>query len=133
MEPYQYIITYNPENADPTIWYQGLLMADSQKGAFKKMIDIVTAEQALEADRIEFWAKCFIDEKSCPTKKDMGDSISYKYYMNENIYELRNSTVSLEDFLKGSFMNYINPQLPKDLPMVMMMIDVLGLLNDDKL
>jgi hypothetical protein len=41
--------------------------------------------------------------------------------------------VSLEDFLKGSFMNYMNPQLPKDLPMVMMMIDVLGLLNDDKL
>lgn len=137
MEPYQYIISHHPpaddSNRTATVLHQGVLMADSQIGAFKKMVDIVTTDEALEADLIEFRAKPFVDESSCPTKKDMGNTYSYRYYMNDNIYEIRNSTISMEDLLKGSFMNYLNEEPKPDLPKVMSMVDVLGLLNDDKL
>lgn len=137
MEPYQYIITHHPESDDPNrsakVLHQGVLLASSQKEAFVKMLNVVTADEALEADLIEFRAKPFIDDDSCPTKKNMRNTYSSRYYMNDNIYELRNTTMSLEDFFKGSFMNYLNSEPLPDLPRVMAMLDVLGLINDDKL
>lgn len=137
MEPYQYVITYHPHLDDfqnsPRILHHGILMACSQRDAFTKMVKVVTPEEALEADLIEFRVKPFIDEKSCPTKKDIGGTVSYGYCMNDNVYEFRNTTVSLEDMLKGSFMNYMNNLPVPELPKVMTMIDVLGLINDDKL
>ncbi len=137
MEPYQYVISHHPHHDDPnrtaTILHQGLVMADCQKTAFVKMLDIVTADEALEADLIEFRAKPFVDDYSCPTKKNMGNTVSYKFYSTDDFYEFRNSTVSLEDLIKGSFMNYMNNQLEPELPTIMNMIDVLGLINDDKL
>jgi hypothetical protein len=138
MEPYQYIISHHPHHDDPNrtakVLHQGVLMADSQKTAFLKMLDVVTADEALEADLIEFRAKPFVDDFSCPTKKDMGSTISYRFYSSDNVYEFRNTTVSLEDLMKGSFMNYLNnEEIEPELPMTMSMIDVLGLKNDDKL
>lgn len=137
MEPYQYIITHHPHADDPNrsakVLHQGVLMASSQKEAFVKMLRVVTADEALEADLIEFRAKPFIENDSCPTKKDMRNTYSSKYYMNDNIYEFRNTTMSLEDFLKGSFMNYMNSEPLPEMPRTMNMLDVLGFINDDKL
>ena len=137
MEPYQYIISHHPHHDDPdrraTVLHQGILMASSQRDAFVKMLNVVTADEALEADLIEFRAKPFVEDDSCPTKKKMGNTYSSKYYMNDNIYEFRNSTISLEDFFKGHFMNYMNEMPLPELPRMMGMLDVLGFINDDKL
>lgn len=137
MEPYQYVITHHPQqdgiNGIAAVLHQGILMADSQKNAFVKMIGIVSPNEALDAEFIEFRAKPFIDDFSCPTKKDIGNTVSYKFYSTDNFYEFKNSTISLEDLLRGSFMNYLNNDTEPELPMVMSMIDVLGLTKDDKL
>lgn len=137
MEPYQYSITWYPTkeqeeaNGFPKILYHGMFIAKSQLDAYTKMIDIVTADEALEADQIEFMAKPFVEPTSCKTKKDIGNSFLYNFYLNDNVYELRTSTASLEDFIKGTFLNYDNGYKQPELPMAMLMIDVLGLLKDD--
>ncbi len=137
MEPYQYVISHHPHfddpNRGPAVLHQGILMAFSQRDAFIKMLNIVTADEALEADLIEFRAKPFIDEDSCPTKKDMGSTVSYKFYSSNDYYEFKNSTVPLEEFFKKSFINYMNSEPVPEMPRVMPMLDVLGFLNDDKL
>jgi len=138
MEPYNYVITWYPLEAEkkhdlmPKILYQGILVADSQLSAYTQMVQMVTADMALEADQIEFMAKPFINEKSCDTKKDINGSILYNFYLNDNIYELRTSTSSLDDFIKGTLLNYTNESRQPDLPQSMMMIDILGIIKDDK-
>ena len=138
MEPYQYAITWYPNeqqngvNDSPRILYHGMFVADSQLTAYKKMIDMVSSEQALEAEQIEFMAKPFLDDASCKTKKDISENFMYNFYMDNTYYELRSSTASLEDFIKGTFLNYNNDTRKPGLPKAIMMIDVLALINDDK-
>jgi membrane protein involved in colicin uptake len=138
MEPYNYVITWYPIDAQkkygvkPKVLLHGILVADSQLSAYTQMVQMVTADMALEADQIEFMAKPFINEKSCDTKKDINGSILYNFYLNNSMYELRTSTASLDDFIKGTFLNYTNESGQPDLPQAMLMIDVLGIINDDK-
>jgi len=138
MEPYNYVITWYPIDAQkkydvkPKVLFYGVLVADSQLSAYKQMIEMVTADMALEADQIEFMAKPFISDQSCDTKKDIGGSILYNFYLNNDVYELRTSTASLDDFIKGTFLNYTNDSKQPSLPHSMMMIDILAIINDDK-
>ena len=138
MEPYNYAITWYPLEAEqkhdmkPKILSHGMLVADSQLSAYKQMIEMVTSDMALEAEQIEFMAKPFISEQSCETKKDIGGSILYNFYLNNDIYELRTSTASLDDFIKGTFLNYTNESKQPALPQVMMMIDIIAIIKDDK-
>jgi hypothetical protein len=138
MEPYNYVITWYPIDAEkkydvkPKVLFHGILIADSQLSAYKQMVEMVTADMALEADQIEFMAKPFINENSCDTKKDINGSILYNFYLNNSMYELRTSTASLDDFIKGTFLNYTNEPAQPDLPQSIMMIDILGIINDDK-
>jgi hypothetical protein len=138
MEPYNYVITWYPIDAEknydikPKVLFHGMLVADSQLSAYKQMIEMVTADMALEAEQIEFMAKPFISEQSCETKKDIGGSILYNFYLNNDVYELRTSTASLDDFIKGTFLNQTNESKQPPLPQAMMMIDILGIINDDK-
>ena len=138
MEPYNYAITWYPLEAEqkhdmkPKILAHGMLVADSQLSAYKQMVDMVTADMALEAEQIEFMAKPFISEQSCETKKDIGGSILYNFYLNNDVYELRTSTASLDDFIKGTFLNYTNESKQPALPQAMMMIDILAIIKDDK-
>ena len=138
MEPYNYVITWYPvkDNTDstpqPEILAHGVFIAKDQLSAYKQMVDMVSIDMALEAEQIEFMAKPFIESKSCNTKKEIGGNMLYNFYLNNSMYELRTSTASLEDFMKGTFLNYTNDSKEPELPQAMMMIDVLGLLNDDK-
>ena len=138
MEPYSYVITWYPMKEEetygvkPKILDHGMLIADSQLSAYKQMVEMTTADMALQAEQIEFMVKPFITEQSCPTKKDVGGSMLYNFYLNNDVYELRTSTASLEDFIKGTFLNYTNEPKTPELPQAMLMIDVLGIINDDK-
>lgn len=138
MEPYNYVITRYPlkeekeQGMKPIIMNHGILIADSQLSAYKEMINLITIDQTLEAEQIEFMAKPFITNESCQTKKDISRNMLYNFYLNNSTYELRTSTASLEDFMKGTFLNYTNDSREPELPQAMMMIDVIALLNDDK-
>jgi hypothetical protein len=138
MEPYNYVITWYPIDAQekygvkPKVLFHGILIAESQLSAYKQMVEMVTVDMALEADQIEFMAKPFINEKSCDTKKDINGSILYNFYLNNSMYELRTSTASLDDFIKGTFLNSTNEPGQPDLPQAMMMLDILAIINDDK-
>ena len=138
MEPYNYVIIWYPIDAQkkydvkPKVLFHGVLVADSQLSAYKQMVQMVTADMALEADQIEFMAKPFINENSCETKKDINGSILYNFYLNNEVYELRTSTASLDDFIKGTFLNYTNESKHPPLPQAMMMLDILAIINDDK-
>lgn len=137
MEPYSYVITWYPlkeeknHGVSAKILGHGMLVADSQLSAYKQMVELVSIDMVLEAEQIEFMVKPFITEQSCPTKKDIGGSMLYNFYLNNDVYELRTSTASLEDFIKGTFLNYTNESKTPELPQAMLMIDVLGLIKDN--
>lgn len=138
MEPYHYSINWYPtqeqkENGEvPKVLQHGVFITDSQFSAYVKMIDMVEPDKALEAEQIEFMAKPFLDSSSCNTKKDIGDTLMYNFYVGNIHYELRSSTANLDDFMKGTFLNYVNDYKKPELPKAMMMIDVMALINDDK-
>jgi len=138
MEPYSYVITWYPLDEEKThglkakILGSGVLVADSLLSAYKQMIDMVSIDMVLEAEQIEFMAKPFISSDSCETKKDIGGNMLYNFYLNNSVYELRTSTASLDDFIKGTFLNYTNESKQPALPQAMMMIDIIAIIKDDK-
>ncbi len=134
MEPYNYVITWYPTDEQktngsiPRVISHGFVIASSQLDAFTKMVAMVDAADALEAEQIEFCGKPFISSLDCPTKKSIGNS--YNFYLDNTIYEVKTSTAEPSFFMDG----FINTpyEVAMKLPKKMLMIDVLSLINDDK-
>jgi len=135
-QPYSYVITWYPTseqliNGDtPRVIAHGMVVSSSIMDAFTKMIPFVPKEEDVE--QVEFMAKPFIESSSCQTKKDIGKSFLYNFYMNNDILELQSTTYNINELIKNSFNNQNNYSYSQDVPNVMMMVDILALLNNDK-
>jgi hypothetical protein len=129
-QPYTYVVTWYPapENMDekPRILYSGVIIAASQEDAYYQMVNIVKPGNTLDPEEIEFMAKPFLDDYGCDTKRSLAHEL-YKFYMNNNTWSVKNSTEGWSDYGFKSY-DYEKPKVPK----VMMMIDVLALINDNK-
>ena len=133
MEPYNYVITWYPTDEQkasgilPRIISHGFLIASDQRDVFTKMVDLVNADDALDAEQVEFSAKPFLTESECQTKKMTN---SYNFYLDNTFYEIRSSTAEPSYFMTGMESN--SYEIAIKLPKKMLMIDVLSLINDDK-
>lgn len=136
MEPYSYVITWYPTQEQvekgeaPIIIAHGILVSSSTFDAYVKMVDMVSKGEDVE--QVQFMAKPFLESKSCSTKKELGKYYLQNFYMDNDTAELYNTTYNINDLIKNSF-NYNNDySYPRELPNVMMMVDILALINNDK-
>lgn len=129
MEPYTYVVTHYPSIKIPgieaSILYSGIMLADSQETAFRKMLDMIESDKNYDPEQVEFIAKPVLEEDTYAKRKTEAMDL-YNTYL-KNAWSNVNSTAP---FLDYGFHNHMpkKPSLPKS----MMMIDVIALVNDDK-
>jgi hypothetical protein len=129
MEPYNYVITHYPSvkmpGADAKILYNGMMLADSQETAFRKMLEIVESGDNYDPEEVEFIAKPVLEEENYAKRKAAAMDL-YNSYL-KNSWSNVNTTVVWSEY---SF-QHLMPDKPS-LPKVMMMIDVIALMRNDK-